>query len=716
MAAAVRVEELLAAAAPGEREAPSSVSVEKELELEFDLGNLLALDPNPPPAAGLRGAGPRREAALRALARDNAQLLVAQLWALPAERAGGAAGPLVASLPEPSCRLPREKPPPKPRPPTRWEQFARLKGIRRRKRTSLVWDEQAKEWRRRWGYRRAGGDPARSWLLEVPEGADPEEDQFAKKRQEKRERVARNEFNRLRNLARAHRASTAIPAPPLHPTGHQSRQELGLAARVARVSTASLGRFQPRLPKEPVELPPRGRCSKKRRFEPVLGDLAAERGRQLELLKAMNSKKPALDITRAVNKQLREEDAEAAAAKGKKQKQRGKRGRRQQQRPARGGRKSGARRQQRPAGGNVTGVGARVTATHIPEFLNMLPWEIQTMHLRWLFLTSDMEKELLKRLACFLDAIEFAKKGEFDAYVAVGGGSVIDTCKAANLYASSPTSDFLDYVNAPIGKGKPVTVPLKPHIAVPTTAGTGSETTGVAIFDFKELKVKTGIASRAIKPTLGIIDPLHTLSMPERIVANSGFDVLCHALESYTALPYKMRSPCPSNPINRPAYQGSNPISDIWALHALRIVAKYLKSHGMSYPISGLVKTYKPKDYNVDHSLVPHGLSVVLTSPAVFAFTAQVHPERHLEAAEILGADIRTARIKDAGFILADTLRKFLFDLNVDDGLAAIGYSKADIPALVKGTLPQERVTKLSPRPQTEEDLSALFEASMKLY
>src|SRR5262249_37951504 len=175
--------------------------------------------------------------------------------------------------------------------------------------------------------------------------------------------------------------------------------------------------------------------------------------------------------------------------------------------------------------------------------------------------------------AGFQDAAKFAVAEKVDAFVAVGGGSTIDTTKAANLYATHP-ADFLDYVNAPIGRGKPVPGPLKPLVAIPTTAGTGSETTGVAIFDMVERKMKTGIAHRYPKPTLGLVDPDNTRTQPAAVAASAGLDVLSHALESYTALPYNQR-PKPARPIERPAYQGSNPISDIWSLRALEIVNEF---------------------------------------------------------------------------------------------------------------------------------------------
>ncbi|XP_068160215.1 ribosome biogenesis regulatory protein homolog [Antennarius striatus] len=303
--AACIVEALLAKAEQEEAEKLKSISVQKELDLEFDLGNLLAFDKNRIESGDFRRQ--KKDDFLRSLARENAQLLINEIWKQPSERVEEA---IVVKLPEPATPLPREKPPPKAKPPTKWEEFAKLKGIQKKKKTNLVWDENAKEWRRRWGYKRAKDD-TKEWLIEVPENADPNEDQFGKRIKAKKERVAKNEFNRLKNIARAQKAK--VPGMGLTPTAQQSKGDLARAASVAKTSTASMGRFQDRLPKEK---PPKN-TGKKRKFEPLIGDFSNERQKQLELLKTMDGKKPKLDITKAVNKQMREEDREEASAKHK---------------------------------------------------------------------------------------------------------------------------------------------------------------------------------------------------------------------------------------------------------------------------------------------------------------------------------------------------------------------------------------------------------------
>uniref|UniRef100_A0A8D3AWZ6 Ribosome biogenesis regulatory protein n=1 Tax=Scophthalmus maximus TaxID=52904 RepID=A0A8D3AWZ6_SCOMX len=303
--AACSVEELLAKAEQDEAEKLRSVTVHKELDLEFDVGNLLACDKNRIESRDL--GGQRRDDFLQSLARDNTQLLVNEIWKQPTERVEEA---IVAKLPEPTTPLPREKPPPKRKPPTKWEQFAKLKGIQKKKKTNLVWDENAKEWKRRWGYQRARDD-TKDWLVEVPETADPNEDQFAKRVKAKKERVAKNELNRLRNIARAQKIK--VPGVGLTPVAQQSKDDLSRAVSVAKHSTASVGMFQDRLPKEK---PPKN-TGKRRKFGPLIGDFSSERQKQLELLKIMDSKRPKLDITKAVNKQMREEDREEAAARYK---------------------------------------------------------------------------------------------------------------------------------------------------------------------------------------------------------------------------------------------------------------------------------------------------------------------------------------------------------------------------------------------------------------
>ena len=345
-------------------------------------------------------------------------------------------------------------------------------------------------------------------------------------------------------------------------------------------------------------------------------------------------------------------------------------------------------------------------------------------------------------------AIDFALDGNFDGFVAVGGGSSMDTAKAANLYSTYP-ADLLTYVNQPIGRGETVPGVVKPLIAVPTTAGTGSETTGVAIFDLLEMHAKTGIADRALRPIMGIVDPDNTRTMPPIVAACSGLDVLSHALESMTALPYTGR-PAPESSKYRPAYQGANPISHIWASEATKMVSENLVRavtdpgddqargqmllaatyagigfgnagvhlpHGMSYPVAGMARDYIPTGFPrpVSNSgpIVPHGMSVILNAPAVFRFTASTNPALHLHAANLMGVEISDSDPGSAGDVLATAITDLMQQTGIPNGLSALGYQLSDIPQLVEGTLPQHRVTKLSPRSANAEALTGLFQDSM---
>ena len=344
----------------------------------------------------------------------------------------------------------------------------------------------------------------------------------------------------------------------------------------------------------------------------------------------------------------------------------------------------------------------------------------------------------------FKAAARFAVEGRFDGFFSVGGGSVIDTCKAANLYSTYP-ADLLAYVNAPVGGGQPIPGPLKPHIACPTTSGTGSEATGIAIFDLLAMKAKTGIQSRLLKPTTGLIDPEVTRTLPSTIVASTGFDAMSHALETLTAVSYARRAR-PPRPSQRPPSQGANPFSDMAAFEALGLVGKYLVRavndpadveartemmyaatlagiafgnagchlpHGMSYAVSGLVREYRAPHYPQHEPFVPHGMSVVLNAPSVYRFTASACPDRHLDAARHLGADTRGATPADAGEVLAGQIVKFMQATQFPGGLGSIGFTERDLDALVEGTWPQQRVIRNAPREVSRDDLRELFRGAM---
>jgi alcohol dehydrogenase class IV len=347
----------------------------------------------------------------------------------------------------------------------------------------------------------------------------------------------------------------------------------------------------------------------------------------------------------------------------------------------------------------------------------------------------------------FEAAAAFARDGAFDGFVSLGGGSVMDTAKAANLLSTYP-DELIAYINAPIGRAKPVPGKLKPHIACPTTCGTGSETTGITIVDLKSVGLKTGIASPFLKPTLALVDPTTTETLPGGVVAACGFDVLTHAVESYTARPFTSRTR-PAHPSQRPPYQGSTPYNDIGAIAAIRIGGKYLARavrdpgdiearhqlmfastlaglafgsagvhipHAMSYSVATLRHEFTASGYQDRDPMVPHGIAVVINAPAAFRFTASANPARHLEAAAALGVDVSGAAPEKAGEILADAFIALMRETGLPSGIAALGYSDADVSALAEGAFAQQRPLVMAPCAVTKPDLEAMYRNAMRYW
>ena len=345
----------------------------------------------------------------------------------------------------------------------------------------------------------------------------------------------------------------------------------------------------------------------------------------------------------------------------------------------------------------------------------------------------------------FKAASQFALEGKFDGYVSVGGGSVIDTAKAANLFATHP-AEFIAYVNAPVGEARPVPGPLMPHIACPTTFGTASECTGIAVFDFLELEAKTGIANPRLRPSLGIIDPSGLATLPTQVIAANAFDVFSHAVESYTARPFSHRAK-PETPDKRPLLQGANPYSDLASMEAIRVLHSNIVPgvqgdpaaheklafsgllagigfgnagchvpHGMAYAVAGLVRDYVPEGWHSTEPMVPHGTSVIVNAPAVFRVTGKANPERHMQAAEAMGADTRNVPEERAGDVLADRIEYLMKECGMPNGLSGVGYNDDDIDALTEGAIVQKRLLDLSPVAIDKPLLKDLFRSAMRYW
>lgn len=341
----------------------------------------------------------------------------------------------------------------------------------------------------------------------------------------------------------------------------------------------------------------------------------------------------------------------------------------------------------------------------------------------------------------------FLNSSAFDGVISVGGGSVIDSAKAA-MVLSIHGGRAIDYFAPPIGNGKPIAGALLPHIACPTTSGTGSESTSISVLRINSLNAKFVIASPFMLPQVAIVDPQCCDSLPANVVASTGFDLCCHALECYTAKAYTQHAKVDS-PNARQFIQGANPFSDLAAREAMSIVGNYLERgvndasdteardqlmwgatlagiafgnsgthlpHAMSYGVTHLMHDITTDGYAMPSPFVPHGISVVVSAPAIFRYTAQATPDRHMEGARYLLADDKGAAPEDAGEVLANRLIALMRGTNMPNGLSGVGFKQEHVAPLAASSVRQGRAIANAPRESNLTDLENMYEGALSYW
>ena len=284
--------------------------------------------------------------------------------------------------------------------------------------------------------------------------------------------------------------------------------------------------------------------------------------------------------------------------------------------------------------------------------------------------------------------------------------------------------------------------------SMPASTDVGDVSTVVPTAGLSSATWVPGILSRHILPEEAIVDPTCTYGLPRGVVAASAFDMVSHAIEAYTARQYTRR-PAVDSPAARVAIQGANPWSDMCCREALNIAGRYLvrsvtdasdreardrmswgatlagigfgncgthAPHAMGYPVASLSSGFTADGYPPEKPMVPHGYSVIVNSPSVFRFTAEASPERHLDAATLLGGETRGAAPEDAGEAVAGALIALMKATEMPNGIGGLGYGETDVADLAHHCRHQRRALNNAPRDIDDAALAGLYAGALSYW